>query len=131
MRAVHELRAGRPNQQARARKSQRRRLDDLQLRGNAFTHALHFQDAVARRGNSLGETAETGNQRLGERFHVAPRNGREQHQFHHLIVGQGLGAAYKEALAQSLAMADIMRLGLERLPDIRNMAACASLLANR
>ena len=45
----------------------------------------------------LGEGAEAGDQRLGERLGVAPRRGAEQDQLEQLVVGQGVGARLAEA----------------------------------
>jgi len=38
------------------------------LRHSAFAHALHFENALARRRDGFGEAAEMGDQSLGERF---------------------------------------------------------------
>ena len=56
----------------------------------------------------LGEGAEARNQRLGQRLHIAPRHGAEQDQLEKLIIGQRLGAALAEPVAQPLAVAVIM-----------------------
>ncbi len=43
---------------------------------------------VAGRRDHIGETAEMRDQLLGQRLHIAPRNGGEQHQLQNLIIGQ-------------------------------------------
>jgi hypothetical protein len=62
-----------------------------------------------RRRHDLGERAELGDQRLGERLDVAARDGAEQHQLQQLVFGDGVGSAAEEAFPQPLAMAEIMR----------------------
>ena len=45
--------------------------------------------------SDFGERAESRDQLLGERLDVAARNGAEQHQFDHFVVGERLGAGLR------------------------------------
>jgi len=59
--------------------------------------------------NDLGERAEFLEQRFGQRLHVAPGLGCEQHHLQQLVIAQGVGPGAMKALAQPLAVAEIMR----------------------
>ena len=90
--------------------------DDLEMAGDALAHALDFQQALARRRDHVGEGAEALDQRLGQRFGVAPWDGGEQGQFQQLIIGQGLGAALQgSASAQRCCAMAMSRMRRYRL----------------
>jgi hypothetical protein len=57
-----------------------------------------------------GEAAEPGDQRLGDRFDIAPRNCAEQQELDHLVIGQRLGTLFEQPLTQAVAMFVIVRL---------------------
>ena len=65
-----------------------------------------------RRGNNFRERAERRNQRLGQRFDIAPGLGAEQHRFQEFVIRERIGASLAKALAQALPMAVIMRRAL-------------------
>ena len=75
----------------------------------AFAQAFDFGEPFARRREGLGEGAECGEQLLGERLQIAPRQGAEQHELEQFVVGHRLAARVAETLAQSLAVAMIVR----------------------
>ena len=49
------------------------------------------------RGKHLGETAEAGEQRLGDRLNVAAGQGLKKDQFEQLVVGDRVGAGVVKA----------------------------------
>ena len=69
---------------------------------------------VLLRAEHLGEGAEMLDELLGERLDVALRDRAEEQQLEQLVVGQGGVAGVEEALAQTLAMAEMVRLGVVR-----------------
>lgn len=82
-----------------------------------------------------------GDQFLGERFDIAPRDGREKYQLHDFVIGHRVGAAFEKAGAQALAVIEIVRRGFEDAAGVfdasgnifhavRGRGACPSLLAN-
>src|SRR6185436_13551397 len=58
------------------------------------------------------ERPELGDQRLGQRLDVAPRDGAKQHKLKEFVVGDRIGPGVEEALAQPLAMTEIVWRGL-------------------
>ena len=66
--------------------------------------------AMAARWHDLAERAEAGDKSLGEGLDVAPRHGAEKNELEQLIFAQGIGAALAEPVAQSLPVAEVMRL---------------------
>jgi hypothetical protein len=87
----------------------RRRLDDLHLGDRRLAEPLDLGEARTRRRDRLRERAEAGDQLLGERLDVAARQRPEQHQFHELVIGDGVAAGVVEPRPQPLAMAVIVR----------------------
>ena len=83
--------------------------DDLEFDDRRLAQAVDLAQPLGPRGNDFGEGAEAREQRLGERLDVAARDGAKQHQFEQFVIGQRLGAGLAEAVAQPLAMAEIMR----------------------
>ena len=93
------------------------RRDDGQIQRNGVFDARHFGQEAARRAEHFAQGAETGDQGLGDRLDVASGNGAEQDELEELIIGEGVGAGFAEALAQPVAMAVMMAgfaLGLAR-----------------
>ena len=103
----------------------RRRLHDLEFGDRRLAEPSTSFEPLRRRRNHLGERAEFLEQRLGERLHVALRDGAEQHQLQHLVVGERLRPGFEEARAQALAMAVIVRRGFGEAGDCVS-AACAT-----
>ena len=60
-------------------------------------------------GDGRRQRTELGEQGLGERFDVTPRQGGKQQQFEQFIIGESVAAAPQKALAKALAMADRIR----------------------
>src|SRR5262249_5872891 len=78
--------------------------------GAAVLDAVDLAQRLVAGAEHAGKAAEALQQRLGDRFRVLARNGIEQQQFKQLVVGEGAGAAGEEALAQALAVAEVVRL---------------------
>ena len=99
----------------------------LKLRDRRVAEAGDLGEPLGAGGQRLGVGAEAGDQRLGDRLHVAARHGAEQNQLEQLVVGERRRAALAEALAQALAVAGVVRL------DERIGVAChfCSSLVNR
>ena len=74
------------------------------------------------RRDHLGERPEPGHQRLGERLEIPPRDRAEQHELEQLVVGERLGAAGEEALAQPPAVSEIVRIGPGRVRPFPGIA---------
>jgi hypothetical protein len=75
-----------------------------------LAHAAHAFERFAVGAEHAGEAAEARDKRLGQRFHVTPRLRRVEQELEELVIGQSIGAAGEKALAQPLAMLEIMRL---------------------
>ena len=60
--------------------------------------------------DDAGEAAEAFQQGLGDGLGVAPGQGHEQHQLEQFVVGQGFGSGVEKALAQAVAVADMVGL---------------------
>src|SRR5262249_51896313 len=86
----------------------RRCLHDLELGDGGLAQALDLFEPLARRRDHLGERAELRNELLGERLHVALRDGAKQDQLEELVVADRLAAGGEEALPQPRAMAVIV-----------------------
>jgi hypothetical protein len=61
-------------------------------------------------GQDLGEGAEAGKERPGERFSISALRGAEEDQLEKIVAGKGASAGIAEATSQPLAMAEIMGL---------------------
>ena len=90
-------------------KSQGGGLHDLELGHGGVADIIDFLEPGGRRGDHFGEGAEFLQQHLGERLDVAAGNGAKQQQFEQFIIGQSLGAALQESLAQPFAVAGVER----------------------
>ena len=86
-----------------------RRLDNLQLDDRCIAKPLDFVQTLGARRHDLGERAEAGDERFGERLDVAPWHGAEKNELEQFILAQGIGAALAEPVAQPLPVAEIMR----------------------
>jgi hypothetical protein len=84
-------------------------LHDLELGDAGFAHPFNLGEPRGRRRDHLGERAKGRDQGLGERLDVAPGQGAEQHRFQKLIIRQRLGSGLAETLAQTFAMAVVVR----------------------
>ena len=84
---------------------------DFDLGGGRLAEPRHLEQQILRRVHGLGEGAEAGQDRFGERLRVPARHGAEENELKQLVVGQGVRAAVAKALPQPFAMAEIMRLG--------------------
>ncbi len=73
------------------------------------------------RAQHLGEGAEAGKQRLGDRLGVAARQRLEEDQLDQLVVGQRRAAAFVEALLQPFTVTEIV--GLVPIPGGRRAHA--------
>jgi hypothetical protein len=87
---------------------ERRGADQLELGDRRFADAGNLAQQLFRRVHRLGEGAEAGNERLGQRLGIAPRRGAEQDQLEQLVVGEGVWPRLAEALPEPLAMTEIM-----------------------
>jgi hypothetical protein len=87
----------------------RRRLHDLDLGDRRLAQSAHFREALGRRRDHLGEGAEPGEQRLGQRLEIAAGDRPEQDELEQLVVGERLRAGLEEARPQPLAMSEIVR----------------------
>ena len=61
------------------------------------------------RCTDAAQPAEARDQRLGERFDIAARDGPEQRQLQQLVIGQTLSARFRETRPQPVAMTGMMR----------------------
>jgi hypothetical protein len=86
-------------------------LHHLQLRDGGVAQALHLAQTRFRSGNHFGEGAEFGEQRLGQKLHVAAGQRAEQQELQEFVVAERIGAGFAEPRAQTLAMAVVMRVG--------------------
>ena len=84
-------------------------MDDLEVGDPGLAQAFDFSEPFTRRREGLGERAECGEQLLGQRFQIAPRQCAEQHQLEQLVVRHGIAARFTETLTQSLAVPVIVR----------------------
>jgi hypothetical protein len=78
----------------------------------ASPHAVHFHQPLGRCRDHFAETPKAADELLGQRLHVTPRNGAEQHQLQKLVIGHRVGPTRKEARAQALAAREIMRAAI-------------------
>lgn len=106
-----------------ARHALGRRRNDLQVERYHRAHALDLLEEADGRAKHLGQGTEAGEQRLGDRLGVGARDQAEEQEFQKLIVGQGVGTCRGEAFAQTVAMAEIMRLLLDPL-GLRGRPGC-------
>ena len=91
------------------------RLHDLEFGDGGLAEALDFAQAASSGGmDRFGERAKGLDQRLGQRLDVAARDGAEQHHFEQFVVAQRVCSRLAKALAQTFAMAVIMRRLLAR-----------------
>ena len=84
-------------------------MNHLQCADGRFPDAIDVEQAFGRGRDHIGKAAEAGDQGFGQRLHIAPRNGGEQHQLQQFVIGQGIGPARHEAGTQSRAVFEIMR----------------------
>ena len=101
----------------------RRGLDDLEVGDDALADAVDLGEARGRRGEHLGEGAEAPDQLLGDRLHVAARDGAEEHELEQLVVGQRIAADLDEAGAQPVTVTVVVR---RRAPIARHQRARGS-----
>jgi hypothetical protein len=94
-------------------------VDDLELGDRALADAFDLAQPGGGRGDDLGEGAELGDQRFGQRLDVALRNGAEHHQFEQFVIADRLGAGLAETRAQALAVTVVMRRGLRETDPLR------------
>ena len=86
-----------------------RGLDDLEFAYDRFANTGNSLELI-RRGRDHGvEVPELVEQLPCQRLHVAARNGPEQNQLQHLVIGQRLCAAGQETITQSLAVVTNVR----------------------
>lgn len=96
-----------------ARHALRGRRDDLQLERHGRADALDLLQQADGRAEHFGQGAEAGQQRLGDRLGVGARDQAEEQEFQKFIVGQGIRTGRGKALAQTIAMAEIMQLFID------------------
>ena len=87
----------RPLQHFAAHQPESRRAHQLKLGDGGFADAGNLAQQLLGGVQRLGESAEAGDQRFGERLGIAPRRRAEQDQFEQLIVGEGVRARLAEA----------------------------------
>jgi hypothetical protein len=88
------------------------RSDQFELGDGRFANAFDFAQARFGGMDGFRERAESPDQGLGQRLHVATGNNAEQHHFEQLIVAER--ARLAKALAQPFPMAVVMRRLLAR-----------------
>ena len=90
-------------------------MDELQLGDDPIADPLDLGKPSGGGRNHVGEGSEPLQQRLGDRLHIAARNGTKQNQFQHLVIGERVCAHVAKAGAQALPVAVKMRrLGKSR-----------------
>src|SRR5271165_2584046 len=87
----------------------RRGLHDLELGDRRLAQPLDFLEPLPRRGDDLGEGAESREQGFRQRLAIAARNGAKQNELEQLVVRKRRSARFEEALAQPHAMSGIVR----------------------
>ena len=108
---------------------ERGRLDDLQ-RGDRVLAQLFFPQPLDGRGDDIAERPEAVDEALGQRLGVHARDRHEQEKLEQLVIGERVAPAVHEALAQSLAMAKIVRkVVAPRFGQLRCRGARAALSA--
>ncbi len=90
--------------QGAARQAFRRSLDKLDFDDRRFAETVDFAKPLRPRRDGLGEGAKARDQGLGERLHVAPRDGAKQQQLQHFVIGKRRFACIHEAIAQTLSV---------------------------
>jgi hypothetical protein len=92
------------------------RSDQFELGDGRFANAFDFAQARFGGMDGFRERAESPDQGLGQRLHVATGNNAEQHHFEQLIVAERARARARlaKALAQPFPMAVVMRRLLAR-----------------
>ncbi|ANL71952.1 hypothetical protein AMC83_CH01969 [Rhizobium phaseoli] len=84
------------------------RRDQFQVEGYILADALHLGQQTRRRAKNAGKRAEPINQRLGDRFGVAPRDQAEKQEFEDFVVGKRRVALFAKAVTQPLAVTVVM-----------------------
>ena len=84
-------------------------LDDAELQPDLGSSPAHLHQPVLGRGDDAVEVAEGGEERLGEGLHVPAVDGVEEQELEELVFGHRAVATGKEALAQALAVAPVVR----------------------
>ncbi|MGY3471360.1 hypothetical protein ACVW0I_008231 [Bradyrhizobium sp. LM6.11] len=85
------------------------RRDQLELVDRGLADAVDLAQARHRGMDDFGERAERLDERLRQRLGVAPRQRRKQGHLQQLVVAERIRTGAVEALAQPLAMAEIVR----------------------
>jgi hypothetical protein len=85
-------------------------MDQLQIDdGLAAAQPLHRLEPLGRGRKHIGKAAKPGQELLGQRLGITPRDGTGEEKLEQLVVGERVGARLHEPGAQPLAMAEIVR----------------------
>ena len=79
-------------------------MDNLDFNRDSVANACDLLQAIGLRRKHFGETAETPDQVLGDRLHIAAPQGARQHKLQKLVIIEAVYPRANETGAQALAM---------------------------
>jgi hypothetical protein len=91
--------------------AQGQRMHRLHQHGGILAKALDALEVLEAGGHDARDAAEAGEQLLGQRLDVLAGNRGKKHELEQLVILEGAGAGFHEALAQPVAVAVMVRRG--------------------